>query len=97
MLAYYFYPFVSNQNILEYTKEDLMNPEKVEELFDYCQILEAYITKSGWRFLIDYYGYEKLYEIDKRSGWLSDHSFEDTLEEFIEWVKYEIETSSEDE
>ncbi len=96
MLAYYFYPFVPNQNVREYTKEDLMNPDTVQELFDYCQILEGYITKSGWRFLIDYYGYETLYEIDKKSGWLSEHSFEDTLQEYIEWVKYEIDVSAEE-
>lgn len=45
MLAFYLYPFINNQKIQEYTKEDLMNVAKVEELFDYCQILEAYITK----------------------------------------------------
>lgn len=92
MLAYYFYPFVPNQNVLEYTKEQLMNPKIVEELFDYCQILEAYITKKGWFFLIDYYGYERLYEIDKASGWIDA----DTLEEYKEWVKYKI-SISEDE
>ena len=71
-------------------KEDLLKPEKVEELFDYCQILEAYITKTGWQFLIESYGYDKLYEIDKRSGWLSDQSTESNLEEYIERIKYEI-------
>lgn len=91
MLAYYHYPFDSNQDFKEYTREDLMIPERVEELFDYCQILEAYITKSGWGFLIDYYGYEKLYEIDKKSGWFD----EDTLESFIERVQYYIENSEE--
>ena len=69
MLAYYYYPFKGNQELREYTKEELMDPNKVEELFDYCQILEAYITKEGWEFLIRHYGYEKLYEIDKKSGW----------------------------
>ena len=89
MLAYYLYPFIPNQDVKEYSKEDLMDPKKVEELFDYCQILEAYITKVGWQLLIEHYGYEKLFEIDKRSGWLSDRT-ENTLEEYIEWVKYEI-------
>ncbi len=64
----------------------------MEELFDYCQILEAYITKQGWAFLIEHYGYEKLYEIDKKSGWLGD----DTLEEYIASVEYEIYISSEE-
>ena len=66
MLAYYHYPFVQNQDYREYTRDELIKPEIVEELFDYCQILEAYITKKGWAFLIEYYGYEKLYEIDKK-------------------------------
>ena len=35
MLAYYHYPFVPNQDIREYTAEDLLDPQKVEELFDY--------------------------------------------------------------
>ena len=62
-----------------------------EELFDYCQILEAYISKKGWAFLIDYYGYEKLYEIDKKSGWFDD----ETLEKYIASVQYEIDISEE--
>lgn len=66
MLAYYHYPFISNNVFKEYTEEDLMNSEIVERLFDYCQILEAYITKSGWDFLINHYGYEKLFDIDKK-------------------------------
>ena len=56
--------FYESQKYREYTEDDLMKPETVEELFDYCQILEAYITKRGWAVLIDYYGYEKLFEID---------------------------------
>ncbi len=93
MLAYFLYPYVQNRDVREYTKVDLLQPEKVEELFDYCQILEAYITKTGWQFLIESYGYDKLYEIDKRSGWLSDRSSESSIEEYIEWVKYEISIS----
>ena len=86
MLAFYHYPFNDNQEYTEYTKEDLMNPSKVEELFDYCQVLEAYISKSGWEFLIQYYGYEKLYQIDKKSGWLGA----ETLEEFKSYIDYEM-------
>lgn len=92
MLAYYHYPFVPNQDIREYTEEDLKNPKTVEELFDYCQILEAYITKKGWEFLINHYGYEELYEIDRKSGWLDD----ETLEEYISSVQYEIDISEEE-
>lgn len=89
MLAFYCYPFVRNRNIKEYTKEDLIDPDKVKELFDYCQILEGYITKSGWDFLINHYGYKKLYEINHKSGWLDA----DSLDDFISSVKYEIECS----
>ena len=95
MLAYYYYPFTLNQDVREYCKEELMRPEVVKELFDYCQILECYITRAGWEFLVGYYGYEVLYEIDKRSGWLSEQSFDNTLEEYIECVKQEIEASPE--
>ena len=35
---------------------------------------------------------QKLYEIDKKSGWLDD----DTLEEYIASVEYEIDISSEE-
>lgn len=83
MLAYYYYPFKLNQDFREYTEEELMDPNKVEELFDHCQILEAYITKEGWDFLISHYGYETLYEIDKRSGWFD----EETIEEYMERIK----------
>ncbi len=87
MLAFYHYPFVQNQNFREYTKEDLSDTSKVEKLFDYCQILEAYITKSGWDYLIQRYGYEALYNIDQKSGWLNAES----LEEFKQCVDAEIE------
>lgn len=89
MLAFYHYSFVPNQDIKECTKKDLMHPDKVEELFDYCQICEAYITKSGWKFLIQHYGYKKLYKINYKSGWLDA----DNLDDFISCVEYEIECS----
>ena len=93
MLAYYLYPFEKGQEPREYTKEKLMDPQTVKELFDYCQILEGYITKEGWEFLIKHYGYEKLYEIDKKSGWHCDES-ENDLEEYIETIRSEIEMIS---
>lgn len=87
MLAFYHYPFVQNQNFKEYTKEDLSDISEVEKLFDYCQILEAYITKSGWDYLIQRYGYEGLYNIDQKSGWFNAES----LEELKQCVNAEIE------
>ncbi|MFG6367343.1 MAG: hypothetical protein K1W16_02760 [Lachnospiraceae bacterium] len=87
MLAFYHYPFVQNQNFRAYTKEDLSDSSKVEKLFDYCQILEAYITKSGWDYLIQRYGYEGLYHIDQKSGWFNAEN----LEEFKQCVDAEVE------
>ena len=89
MLACYLYPFGTQEemNIKEYYEKELSDEKVVEELFDFCQILEGYISESGWNYLIKHYGYEKLYEIDKRSGWLDA----DTLDEYIRLVEYEIE------
>ena len=89
MLAFYLYPFEHNQTAREYTEEDLKEPSIVEELFDYCQILEACITKKGWSFLTKYHGYEQLCDIDKRSGWFS----KETIEAFKEAVQQELEDS----
>ena len=78
-LAFRYHPRSPGGNYREYTAEELKNPEKVESLFDLCQILEAYITADGWHFLIAQHGFQRLYEIDKKSGWFD----EDTLEEFV--------------
>lgn len=87
MLAFYSpYPH-GKDNSIEYKEKDLLNPEVVEQLFNYCQILEWYITKTGWEFLISNHGYETLFEINKKSGWLD---FEN-LEEFIYDLQYEKE------
>lgn len=85
-LAFYIYPEPKGTR---YFDDDLKHETTVKILFDYCQIFDAIIYKEGWRFLIDYHGYEKLFEINKRSDYL-DAS---TLEEFIEEVNQEIETA----
>lgn len=85
LLAFYI-PFGNEENTVVYGKTDLLNPDVLKELFDYCQILEGLITYSGWLFLLKQYGYEKLYEIDKKSGWFDSS----TLEQFIEDVDLEI-------
>ncbi|SHJ96051.1 hypothetical protein SAMN02745163_02930 [Clostridium cavendishii DSM 21758] len=85
-LAIYIYPLPKGTS---YYKEDLQHKEKVIELFDYCQILEGVIYLEGWNFLIDKYGYEALYEIDKESGWFDSES----IEEFIEEIKNEMKIS----
>ena len=85
VLAFYM-PYGKEDSVTEYRKKDMQDPDIVKQLFDYCQILEGHITYSGWLFLIKYYGYEKLHEIDKMSKWFDSES----LEEFIENVNLEI-------
>jgi hypothetical protein len=52
----------------EYKYADLLNRVIVEELFDYCQILEAMISRAGWKLLINHHGYQVLYEINEKSA-----------------------------
>ena len=79
LLAYYCYSPAPCGNYREISADELKDPKKVESLFDLCQIYEANITADGWHFLIGQYGFQRLYEIDKESGWFD----EDTLEEFV--------------
>jgi hypothetical protein len=59
-----------------------LNTEKnIEELFDYCQILEAIIYPAGWDFLIKRFGIEKLFAINSKSGWLDCSSAEEYLKD----------------
>ena len=52
-------------------------------IFDYCQILEANISKAGWDYLIDRFGLNELFEADKRSGWFDCTSIEEFTEAII--------------
>lgn len=70
-----------------YYQSDFMLREMVELIFDYCQIWLAYITRDGWTFLLHHYGYEVLYEINGKSGWLDC----ETLEEFESAVRSKLE------
>lgn len=83
VLAFRYWPIGDGT---KYFKGDLNNEEKVEIIFDYAQILEVGITKIGWEFLIKTYGFEKLYDIDKKSGWFDC----ETLEEYKQYVKEEM-------
>lgn len=87
-LAYYLYPEPQGT---PYTADDLSLPDNVERLFDYMQILLAVISKEGWNFLIQQYGYEKLFEINNRSEWIDC----ETLDAFIEEIAYYKEISPE--
>lgn len=77
-LAYRKYP---EPNGKKYFKSDLLDKQQVIELFDYCQILEAIITKQGWKFLIEKYGFEELYVFNKESCWGDYESFLDFKED----------------
>jgi len=57
---------------IDYLESDFKDRSKVIELFDYCQILEATIWKSGWCFLFQNYGLKGILEIDEQSGWLNN-------------------------
>ena len=77
ILAYRKYPLPEGTR---YSHDDLKSTEQVEHLFDYCQIFEAIIYKEGWDYLIDNFGYDILYQINRASGWKDC----DTLDEFIQ-------------
>ncbi|KRE70842.1 hypothetical protein [Paenibacillus sp. Soil750] len=72
-LAYRIYPEPFGTT---YQYTDLLNEAAVETLFDYCQILEAMISREGWEFIINYYGYQVLYEINERSNWFDCENLE---------------------
>ncbi|MGQ3480680.1 hypothetical protein [Paenibacillus sp. TY11] len=50
-LAYRIFPEPLGTTYQDY---DLTNRADVEKLFDYCQILEAMISRQGWQFLINH-------------------------------------------
>lgn len=68
-LAWYRWPEPDGTH---YDEADLADPKKVEQVFDYCQILLASITKEGWRFLIKTHALSGLIAINKRSGWFDE-------------------------
>ena len=82
--------------IREYTKDDLKDMETIRIICNnYCaQYLQ--ITKSGWKFLIEYYGYEKLYEIDKSCDfgfyhWYGSENSDNSFEAYKKWIGKMIE------
>ena len=85
-LAFYVYPLPQGTS---FTADDLSVPGNVEMLFNYMQIWLAAISKEGWEFLIQQYGYEKLFEINIKSDWIDCEE----LDEFIEALEYEKEIS----
>lgn len=86
ILAWYMYPEPTGTN---YYEEDFKRPDKIVEVFDYYQILLASISKAGWDYLINYYGYDVLFALNKKSEWLDCSD----IAEFIECVQIEYESS----
>lgn len=74
VLAWNMYPEPDGQ---VYTSEDLKSLDCVENLFDLCQILQVFIYRDGWKFLVETHGIDQLLEVDKISGWFSDNTFDD--------------------
>lgn len=85
-LAFYIYPV---PNGTRFRSDDLSDYGQVVKLFDYCQILDAVISKQGWNFLIGHYGFQKLFAINQESCWFDCG----TLEEFISYIESEKENS----
>ena len=62
-----------------YYAEHLQTDAQIVSLFDYCQILEAYITAQGWKFLFDRFGSKKLFQLAIQSAWFDEEDGEDFL------------------
>ncbi len=81
-------------HIEEYTKEDLMKSDEIELIYRCIYRYDIHITKSGWEFLIEYYGYEGLYEIDKSCKCFHATCLKkgknDGLKDYIEWINGRI-------
>ena len=82
-IAYRIYP-LPNGTI--YTEKEIQTIDDVVELFDYCQILEANISKVGWNYLIETFGMSELYEANNKSGWFDCAC----IEEFEESIATEM-------
>lgn len=82
-IAYRIYP-LPNGTI--YTEDEIKTINDVVKIFDYCQILEASISKVGWSYLIEKFGMNELFEADRISGWFDCAS----IEEFAEIVASEM-------
>lgn len=86
VLAYRKYPKPKGTT---YYQSNLNSEQKIIQLFDYCQILEAIITKKGWIFLIETFGIKKLFELNNTSGWQDC----DSISEFKLYIEGEIKKS----
>lgn len=78
-----------------YTEDDMKNPETLSHIInDYCYHY-LQITPSGWDFLLNHYGCEKLYEFDKTCSSGFFHCFEslhldNSFEAYKNWISEKI-------
>lgn len=85
-IAYRIYPLPDGTI---YSDETVKTISDVIEIFDYCQIAEAMISKNGWEYLVEKFGLTELYRADKISGWFDCES----IEEFVDALEYEKNTA----
>ncbi|HHB78084.1 MAG TPA: hypothetical protein ENK85_02480 [Saprospiraceae bacterium] len=83
ILARYIYP--KPKGIALYP-ENLNREEAVVQLFAACRSLQGVIYAKGWEFLGQRYGLEKLYEIDRKSGWFGSKNEKEWLEAILDWA-----------
>ncbi|MFC4652009.1 hypothetical protein ACFO26_03735 [Lactococcus nasutitermitis] len=74
LLAWYKYPEAEGKS---YCQQELLDEQLLIELFGYCKDAQAYISAEGWVFLIEHYGYEKLFELNKMSAWIASETLDD--------------------
>ncbi len=55
VLAFRIYPEPAGTR---YFANDIQTETDIEQLFDYCQVLETAINNSGWEYLINRFGYD---------------------------------------
>ena len=63
----------------EYFREDVDNYDKLLEIFDFCQILEASILPGGWAYIFSNLEIEQLIKRAKESGWFDEITNEEVL------------------
>lgn len=80
-MAWYKYPEPQGK---EYSEQDVENQSIVQEIFDYCQINLAIISKYGWKKIIQFHGVSAILDINRKSGWFDGDDDREALED----IKY---------
>lgn len=80
ILAFEYYGSEMGKN---YFIEDFQTDNQVEMLFDLAQILQVNITSLGWQQLFENFGIQRLFTIDKKSGWMDTDNENEWIESII--------------